>query len=84
MTYYVHIWFNPDIRINNNDQFKKKSYFISGYKFTKDLIEDEGNFVEVKFGPFIPNSLNIFYNPSKGCKDMYFVLTIKKKKHSGQ
>lgn len=37
-----HIWFNPNIRINNSSIFIK-SYFNSGYKFIKDLMTDEGN-----------------------------------------
>lgn len=42
-----HIWFNPNIRINNSSVFIK-SYFNSGYKFIKDLMTDEGNFISIE------------------------------------
>lgn len=107
-----HIWFNPNIKINNSSIFIK-NYFNCGYKFIKDLMTEEGNFVsletlensnvktnfleyrslkgavferlkalnnnKVEYGPFIPNSLSIFYKQSKGCKDMYYVLIDNKK-----
>lgn len=42
-----HIWFNPNIRINNSSNFIK-SYFNSGYEFIKDLMTDEGNFISLE------------------------------------
>lgn len=42
-----HIQFNPNIK-NNNLSIFIKNYFNCGYKFIKDLMTEEGNFVSLE------------------------------------
>lgn len=42
-----HLLFNPNIRINISTIYMK-SHFNSGYKFLKDLMADDANFVSLE------------------------------------
>lgn len=42
-----HIWFNPNIKINNSSIFFK-NYFNCVYKFIKDLMTEECNYVGIE------------------------------------
>lgn len=43
----AHIWFNPNIKINNSSIFIK-NYFNCDCKSIKDLMTEEGNFVSLE------------------------------------
>lgn len=47
MTIYDYIWFNPNFRLNNAS-ISIKNYFNFRYKFIKELMTEEGNFVRIE------------------------------------